>query len=717
MGHYLRIDRSDSPWAAGRELKEAHAFLNKLETKGDTPLTVQENREIKHLKGRMSILQREHLTPHEWAKFKEIEERLIAYDYRYDVGGTPPQSPEEVNGLCEQLETVILRYKKDISLYPNRNYDLTEKDKDQIRTAATKYPRFVKQILKNNQKGGTSNQLTINFVKWAFREGCSVDVFVQFPHEREKFSACNLAKRTGAVHGTEGIKVRTLKDRKVVTLKINGEDVSVLDKNRQVTLPNLINDGVGDYTVSIKELYEQFKGKTKAYENVEYMNDGVVNWHAGQLGSYDLNTGGYDVVKKANWLDKMPVLIRMNREELKQHYPGQAVCENGNYGFGIRTTRTSLDYDFANCHAFVELIVPDGNDCFKIYPIGLQTVRDFPQTAWEKLASIADTRKGAIHYPDESFFLSQRQFHGEFFNISEDEFKLLEAFIGHSIDKVDKDNKIFQAIGNNCANFAQKCHRILNGDRIIEPLKTLIRAKLGDSPLILSKVKSGIYAFDDESLEDLLNSLLPTLSYDEITQLINACHDTLLHTLMRNLPGDLPSSDELNSLNRQSKALPTEELQAAVKELVTITLKSQYFFRMHVLDADYHNALKWIVCPLRVIDFILQWIIQLVRCIIFIDFLAWLVTKPLQALRNSFITVLIFILCGSRSYTVTSKTGELRRKMLLTNKYQWRHTFNLPCGMWKWKLAEPQNQERSKELMDRIYETMKTHIPRVPLAI
>lgn len=716
MGLYLRIDRSDSPWAMGRELKEAHHFLNKLETKGNELLTQKEKREIGQLKGRVVSLPREHLTPKERMDLKLIEQRLMAYDYRYDLS-TPSTDEGAITTLCTQLETVIGRYKKSPEIYPSRDSDLTEKDKNQIRVVSTKYPRFAELLLKNNQKGGCTDHLTKNFIKWAFKDGCSVDVFVQFPHEREQFSACHLGKRTGAIHGTEGIKVCDLHGRKVVTLKINNVDVSVLDKNQKVHLPNRVDQAVQPYVVKIKELYEQFKKKTKSYENVEYTSDGVVNWHSGLLASYDHNIGKYDFVSSDKWLEKAPVLIRMTREELKQHYPGQAVCENGCYGYGVRATRTTHDYNFADCHAYIELIVPDGDDRFKVYPIGLQTVSDFPQTTWEKLTFIAATKKGAIHYPDESFFLSHRQAHGEFFSISKEEFNTLEAFIAHSIDKVKGENKIFQPIGNNCANFAQKCHRVINGKRIIEPLEDLIYAKLGKSPLVISKVNSAIYAFDDESLEDLLSSVLPMLSYQEITDLMGNCHETLVRTLMRNLPGDLPLMDEFNALNVGSKQVPTVELQNAVKELVSLTLKSQYFFPMHILNADYHNCLKYIIYPLRAIDYVLKGIIQFIRCVLIIDFLGWLVTRPLQWLRNSFITILVLILGGAYWYNVTAKTGEIRRKMVLTNKYQWRHTFNLPCAMWKWKKEEATNQKESAELMHRIKDMMKRNIPSIPLGM
>ena len=533
-------------------------------------------------------------------------------------------------------------------------------------------------------------------------------------------SACHLSKRTGAVHQSEGIKVIQEEGRNVVALKMQAGAggtsrwVNILDKGLKVKLPNLVDPTAPAYELTIKEMFDQFGKKTVGYENIEYVDAGVVNWHSGKLGSYDPSVGEYDIVRPkndANWLTKIPTIARMDREQLREHYPGQTLCENGQYAFGVRATRIRADYDISECHGYIELIIPDGEDTFLIKPIGLQT-KILPQNDIERFGHIASTQIGAIHTPDESFYLSQRQSIGEIFPVSPREFHLLRDYIGHNIDKAYDGNKIFQAIGNNCANFAQRCHRVVLGCHLIEHIEELVTKMLGNSPFVLRKLKDGLFAFDDEDLEDLLEDVIPTLSYAELALVIEKCHGSLSRTLLKDHQHLLPPIDHFNVLNIDSSDRPSDAIQEAVIELVLLSLKSQQFFRMHALDADYHSMLKYIVIPLRMIDTVIKWVIQLIQCIIFIKSIGRLVTKPLQWSRNLLLALLSLLLGSIFWKKVASKTGEVRYKSVLTNKYHWRKTFNLPCAMWKREEEKPALQKKVSDVAHKLLASMTKAIPR-----
>lgn len=715
----LGIQAPPTPWDLGRELKREIAFLNKLEQKGSAPLSATEVEHVHSLKGRVQVVSKEYLTAKEKIQLKTIQQQLMAYEHRYDIL-KPEQDLDKIANLTGKLVGICQRYKKNPKLYPGGDGELTKYDRKQLRLLAEKYPHFAEQLIKNNQKGGSSDHLTTEFVKWALRERCSIDVFVQFPHERMLLSACFLSKRTGAVHQSEGIKVIQEEGRKVVALKMQtGEGgtsawVNILDKGVKVKLPNLVDPTAPLYELTIKEMFDQFGKKTRGYENVEYVDDGVVNWHAGKLGSYDPTVGKYDVLRPkddASWLTKIPTLARMDREELREHYPGQTLCENGQYAFGIRATRIRPNYDISECHGYIELIIPDGEDSFLIKPFGLQT-KVLPQNDGERVYHIASTQIGAIHTPDESFYLSQRQSIGEIFPVSSREFNLLRDYIGHNIEKANDGNKIFQAIGNNCANFAQRCHRVVLGSHLIEHIEELVTQKLGNSPFILRKLKDGLFAFDDEDLEDLLEDMIPTLSYAELALVIEKCHGSLARTLLKDQLDLLPPIDSFNALNIDSSDRPSDEIQEAVIKLVLLSLKSQQFYRMHALDADYHGPLNYIVIPLRMIDTLIKWAIELIQCIIFIKSIGRFVTKPLQWLRNLQLALLSLLLLSFRWKQVASKTGEVRYKSVLTNKYHWRKTFNLPCAMWKREEEKPALQKKVSAVAHKLLASMTKAIPR-----
>lgn len=717
MSNVLGIRPHHTPWELERELKKENAFLSKLEKKGSEPPTPAEEQRVKSLKDRVTHLSKEHLTKHERIQLKGIEQQLMAYDYRYDIL-KPEEDQGKIADLCQKLEKICKGYKKISKLYPGGDGNLTKNDKRQIHLLCQKYPRFAELLIKNNQNGKSSDFLTTEWVKFCLREKCSNDVFTQFPHEKILISGCHLAKRTGAVHQSEGIKVINQSGRKVVAMKMNtaighSEWVNILDKSLKVTLPNLINADAPPYELSIGEMFEQFKKKTQGYENVEYVEDGVVNWHSGILGSFDPSVGKYDVLRPhydTDWLDKVPAIARMNRQQLKEHYPGQTICENGQYGFDVSATRTRADYDIGDCHALIKLIIPDGEGSFLIKPFGLQT-EFLPQTDFDRLANIASTQRGAVHTPDESFYLSQRQSISEIFPLSLKEFNVLHNLLGNTIEKAFRGDKIFQAIGNNCANFTQKCHRAVIGGHLIDHVQTLVTTKLGDSPFIHRKLKDALYAFDDEDLEELLEDVVPKLTYAELSLLIEKCHYSLSRTLMKDHLENLPSIDDFNSLNIDSTDKPSEEIQDAVIKLVMLSLNSQHFFRMHALKADYHSFLKYVVIPIRFLDTLLKWTIQLIKCIVCFKSVGQILTKPFQWIRNLLLALLSLLLGSIRWRKITSETHGQRYKSVITNKYHWRKTFNLPCAMWYREGQKPEMQERATKLVHGLLASMNQAIP------
>lgn len=680
----------------------------------------------------------------ERAEFQKLQEQMLSLHLRLgetEVLGkllSPRKSAEEEMGPEELkqafVEHVVKRYKNLHALYPQdeerrenrlpgdwrlsaqdlqRGEELTEYDKRQIDLICDKYPQFVSFLLQRNvpkehrkkndnpasereKRYPPIDSYTASFIKWAFRDGCSADVFIEFPNEAKLASKAFLDKRSGAVHGTEGLCVITRTDqKKTVAIRMYGsvvEDesyvplpkegfVEVLNKERKVKLKNAIDEYLrrpakqkaAPYELPIGDIYRQFSLKTTSYQRVDYTNEGIINWNSSRLGSYNPETNRYRMVDLSaeNWFEQLPVTKILTQEELKARYPGQKAFTAGQMGFAIRATRSKTNFDIAENHAHLEIITPNPDGTFNLRPYGLQPMK-LPQGTWDKIKTLCDTQIAHAHYPDESFYLGQRQQIGYSFHCAKEEMEEFFAHLKKDLEKAKKGAKIFQAQANNCANFVQKMFfKTFVEKQLIDPLCEIFGKD--KDPAFKTDLVGAFKSFNEEKWKKLLRENLEELPKQRLEWVLTHCCNLLEKTFFKDTPRqewDLRDNAIPASVSELLDQKTLEELRESVRNLLESTLENQQFFKMYLGDAELKGPL---LGPL----------------------LNGLKKLPSRKLRNfliSFIEAVLLLAC--RFKIIKTKEGKTAYKGLLFSKFFAGHTFNLPSGIFKWKATRAKESDK-----------------------
>ncbi len=559
----------------------------------------------------------------------------------------------------EDLTAIIQRYKASTSIYLRPATTpapaLTQRDQQQLMRACRTYPHFVDLLIRRNQGEGASDRLTIDFVKFCIRSGCSVSVFVKTPNERLLIAESHLDKRTGGVDGRRGICFKRQDPSRqdsprVVSMKMfartagpvgeQGHYVPVQgpqNKARRVGLLNLVDSAqYGDLELPVSDVFRQFKEKTTLYNNVEYLHGkGVVNLHTVDLGSFDSHTGtiiplvlegaGSPARQRAMILDRLPYYLVLTQDELAERYPGQRVPQRaGEYGFAVRASRTRPNNDILDNHSYAELVVRQGNGTFKIYDFGMQP-KEFPQYTYTKLLALAGTQEAGIHAPDESTIASHRQQTGIMHILGENAFNDLVIEIRDLIVEGRNGNLVFQALGENCGHFVMKLVYKFITERFRAPLYTVACNTMQgwDQNEIKRLVERALFYFDDAALNTLLDTIftstfgstMTTADVDNLCLLMGGAVDLLKVTAMKDVQWN---DDEIKTRIRtaltafQNAALTAEARAEAItrfkedfRRLIGYAVQSQQYYRMPILEADFGspvfsypvafvNAIPWI---------------------------------------------------------------------------------------------------------------------------
>ena len=124
------------------------------------------------------------------------------------------------------------------------------------------YADFVKLLLEDKT-------LREDFFLWVLRDGLPVDVYIQFPAMHEKITRNSMRGRISRM-GQDFLKMRKvdrkdlfLSQQKLVTLPFEGQEISLLDENREVVFK-------GNYKVKIKEIFRVFRDKLRTLAILKY---------------------------------------------------------------------------------------------------------------------------------------------------------------------------------------------------------------------------------------------------------------------------------------------------------------------------------------------------------------------------------------------------------------------------------------------------------------
>jgi hypothetical protein len=635
---------------------------------------------------------------------QELAAQAIALRYR--SGQAPKVSPERVEELFSRFKEIMTFYKRNREIFKENAPELSPEELSQLRLACERYPLFVEKILDqaNNRHENLVKKKfdpwTEEFVKWCLRSGCSIEVFVELPHERRLLSKSHLDKRAGEVDKKEGICFQEFTDIegkriRALALKIDGRYVNVQGQNKEKTveLSNLVNKNAPPYVVKVSEIYKQFKEKTHFYGHIDYLQGrGISNWASLNWGSFNPAHNGDDLISLTrpdgsldpDFHTRLPPVKTVSREELEQIHPGQAVCQPGQYGLIINASRIKTNLNIGETHGYMTFVVPTADGKFNLYPICIQATK-IPQTFLQKLCILADTIKAGSVYPDESFFLSNRQRFGKFFPFeNKSDFDLAALEVASLANAARKGNIIFQPQGINCAHYVQKVY----WNSIGKPFYSLLEefSKTHCSAKRQKLLEKAVLYFDDGALDKIINEMIDKIvtkeNLGEIKRLLKTTLKLLSASLMKDDPALKASLAEKiaafekisagTALSKQEKV----KLKKELKELLTLTIRSQQHYRTYLFNANFDSGLEYII-PL------IKWI-------------------PWKALRDFITSVILFITLGAwRSYTLIKpdKKGKMHRvkEAFFKSPYFKHHTFNLPASLWANTAKEPALRGRIQE--------------------
>lgn len=594
----------------------------------------------------------------EWAG---LIEELTAYRLgcEYRVNGIEEVGREldpDEQKVLDALRGRVRDIKREGKLYVGAQEweELTEQEEAQLERLTKVYPDAAQFLLQCSQ-----GRLE-TFMKFCLRSNCSIDVFVQFQVERELIMEAHIDKRIGGALGPQGLVVR---DGQVMLL-IDGRYESVHDKSRHVELRNLVDARRQNYRLTLKDLYQQFQSKTSGYGNVEVFGVdargnplGVVNWDSIRQGSYDPVSKQVVRFDSSNW-EEMPGFV-LTRDEIQARYPGQELCQGDQWGVAFCASRLTPHVSISESHAYVTVFIPLEDGRYKALPIGLQPY-GLPSTTCGKMLYLGSTEQAEIHFPDESYFLSNRQHMGMFAALDAEERFALKEIIRYEVDKGRRGEKIFQAQGNNCANFVMKVlYKLFVKRHLLSPLVDMLGGNEG-ARRVVKELESAARVSDDKALDVAAKKIVDHFGRGELIALILNCRDVLEKTLFKDNLGALEGIDF-----DEMELVDVEQLKSITKDLLVQTLKSQQIFRAHILNADlktwFFNFLK------NVLNFFIK---------------IGLLTKEIASFLLWVFQVIV--LAPWRFKVIKTKNGK-RIKSVIGSKYFWTGNQLIPSSMWEWK--------------------------------
>src|ERR1700733_4155883 len=286
-----------------------------------------------------------------------LDQRIVGLRYRMEEhnGGLDKVAAAD-NKDVETLKVEARAWKVGQELYEIKG--LLPEEEDKI-VKACEYPEFLKLLLSNPF-------IRLSFFKWALRDNNPVDVFVQFPSTCKALKACLFSGRIGRfaqeclsiVHknGSEGTK-------KIVTLPfevqedkgLGKKNINILKEKKEVVLK-------GNYKVTMKEIFEEFKSKNKRPAKFEFYEGKICNFNSFELGWWNPQKDDYERVDLSKndsaWWKDLPVFETLSEQKLKDKY-GIKELNEGEWVAIVNSTRESSSLNIHNSHGYLEMAIPD----------------------------------------------------------------------------------------------------------------------------------------------------------------------------------------------------------------------------------------------------------------------------------------------------------------------------------------------------------------------
>lgn len=378
-----------------------------------------------------------------------LSQGKTALRYRMEItkSGLTEQEKHDSSSLDDLID-LAKPWKKSVKNYKIK--DLQPKELEKLEEVAC-YPKFVKMLKKNKRLQGS-------FFKWILRDNNSIQAFIEFPKTCQQLKGAHLSGIMGEnIHLFRYIQKQkkggSFLREKVFTLPFKlksgkTEEISILD-------PKRIEEFERGKKESIEKVIEAFEKCNHETADFSWLGEqGIANWHLGELGPYDPEKGDYDriPISCAMWWKRLPVLATLTDDEIKERFGCQEVKED-EWVIIAKASREFPDFNIINCHGSYLFLVPN-NGKWELRSCGKLALK-FPSMWFHFLWILAHTVLARIMSPDPDVGYSNRQ-HGfypvvcdanegeEFMN----EFRL-------EIVKARKKYCIFQFLAENCAHSPQ----------------------------------------------------------------------------------------------------------------------------------------------------------------------------------------------------------------------------------------------------------------------
>ena len=305
---------------------------------------------------------------------------------------------------------------------------------------ACQYQDFISAARKNRA-------LLELFLSSVFKNQSNIDVFIQAPEVQTELEKTFLYKRLQR-SANGGLLLSQLQNHegkpiKDVTLRINNKQQSIIDPSSTVE----IAEGI-ERTVS--HVFKECKAQNSRFIDQEYLwRDGLTQFD-GRLLEFDLN--------QEEWWTHLPAMFQpMTKEQISAAY-GVSLEGDEKYAlFVTRGSRTVPNMSIEDCHGWCNIIFPS-NERGMYTVIAPGKYADwFPNSLREKGMHTFGTFRGQITLADFSEFISNRErISVPVSCLTKGEFLRAMGFLKTKLTDSREGNMVFQAQGDDCANFVQE---------------------------------------------------------------------------------------------------------------------------------------------------------------------------------------------------------------------------------------------------------------------
>lgn len=632
---------------------------------------------INHFQPLMHAAEQE--TQEDWTLFQQ---QRIAFLYGTKQAQKAPNVDETLLG---QFQILLANYRSNKKIFPAAKSIWSDQELEIFRKAC-QYPEFVQALLDRQASFGTKDPWVEKFLMFCLRDRLSVDVFVELPNEANQLIKNYISSRIGSID-PDFVQLINRSGKRVLTMKIDGKDVEIqgnANKAKTIKIANRLENGayaaLPKTSITVDQIYRQFREKNHSYGTVEVTKDfGVRLWHTMDLCTKTDSTTTYLDVTQLGWEQRLPKVATLTLDQLQERYPGQTVCENGQYGLVIKATRQHEGRSLLQNHGFFELVIPDQEnpETFHICSMGFQP-KDLPSSLWDLFFLLGATRLAGVHTADDSSYVRNRTAESLFLALTDTESTNVLNYLATQIQK-GRDGKLyFQPTGENCAFFVQKLYDETLARDFYEGLKNYyVEACSCDPTEAQDQIDQVCRGLDT----DALNALAEKISNHFIAQNDHAKAKAILDLCLK----------PINRLSGEEFAIPTDlgvierdTLKESLKQLIVFSVTLQQFYKVSLAETTTDTV-------------ILKQMLAVVRCI------------PWKTLQAWLLRVFLFIFFFSWRGFSFSETGENGQEIhhvarSLSSPLAKTGQINLPAMLFEWRenFKEGKFSEQANLIINRL---------------